>query len=142
MITVDGLSKYFTVSDRKSPFALRAATRKVVAVNAVRFTANDGEVTGLLGPNGAGKTTTLRMLSTLLTPDSGHAVIDGADLATQKGVVRRSLGVLGDAKGLYWRLSAHENITYFGRLHGLSALEAVARADKLIQELGLTAPSY
>ena len=138
MITVDGLSKYFAVSERKAVLALRATTRKVVAVNGVSFTANDGEVTGLLGPNGAGKTTTLRMLSTLLTPDAGRALIDGADLATHKGAVRRSLGVLGDAKGLYWRLSARENIAYFGRLHGLSALEASTRADKLIQELGLT----
>jgi sodium transport system ATP-binding protein len=138
MITVDALSKNFVISERKSVLALRATTRYVAAVKGVSFTANDGEVTGLLGPNGAGKTTTLRMLSTLLTPDAGRAVIDGADLVSQKGAVRRSLGVLGDAKGLYWRLSARENITYFGRLHGLSSTDASARAETLIHELGLT----
>lgn len=137
MISVESLSKRFTVSERRSALALRATSRSVTAVDNVSFTANDGEVTGLLGPNGAGKTTTLRMLSTLLTPDSGRAVIDGADLAREKNAIRRTLGVLGDAKGLYWRLSARENITYFGRLHGLTAAEAAARADALIRELGL-----
>jgi len=138
MISVASLSKRFTVSERKSALALKASTRSVTAVDSVSFTANDGEVTGLLGPNGAGKTTTLRMLSTLLTPDAGHATIDGADLAREKSTIRRTLGVLGDAKGLYWRLSARENIAYFGKLHGLSASEASARANTLISELGLT----
>jgi sodium transport system ATP-binding protein len=138
MITVEGLSKNFSVSERKSALALRATKRTVVAVDNVNFTAKDGEVTGLLGPNGAGKTTTLRMLSTLLTPDTGRALIDGADLIKERGAIRRKLGVLGDAKGLYWRLSARENITYFGRLQGLSASEASTRADTLIRDLGLT----
>lgn len=138
MIQVESLSKHFTVSERRSALALKATTRSVTAVDNVSFAANDGEVTGLLGPNGAGKTTTLRMLSTLLTPDSGRAVIDGADLAREKASIRRSLGVLGDAKGLYWRLSPRENIAYFGRLHGLTASESAARAEALIGELGLT----
>ncbi len=138
MIAVETLSKRFVVKERSSAFALRATTRNVVAVDGVTFNANDGEITGLLGPNGAGKTTTLRMLSTLLTPDAGRAVIDGADLATQRGDIRRKLGVLGDAKGLYWRLSARENMTYFAQLQGMSALDATRRADALISELGLS----
>jgi sodium transport system ATP-binding protein len=139
MIAVEGLSKQFTVRERRSAFALRASTRFVTAVDNVTFTANDGEVTGLLGPNGAGKTTTLRMLSTLLTPDAGRAKIDGADLISERGAIRRKLGVLGDAKGLYWRLSARENIEYFAKLQGLSSKIAAERATKLIQELGLNA---
>jgi sodium transport system ATP-binding protein len=138
MIAVDKLSKTFSVKERKSAFSMRAATRTVVAVDHVSFAAHDGEVTGLLGPNGAGKTTTLRMLSTLLTPDSGHAQIDGADLMRGRASIRRKLGVLGDAKGLYWRLSARENIAYFGRLQGLTDSEAKRRAHQLIEELGLT----
>jgi len=138
MITVDNLSKRFTISERKSALALKASTRSVTAVDSVSFAANDGEVTALLGPNVAGKTTTLRMLSTLLTPDAGQATIDGADLAREKSSIRRTLGVLGDAKGLYWRLTARENIVYFGRLHGLSAGDASARANTLIDELGLS----
>jgi sodium transport system ATP-binding protein len=137
MIAVDALSKKFIAKERRSAFALRATTREVVAVDRVSFNAHDGEVTGLLGPNGAGKTTTLRMLSTLLTPDAGKALIDGADLATQKSDVRRKLGVLGDAKGLYWRLSARENMTYFAKLQGMNEIDARKRADALIHELGL-----
>jgi sodium transport system ATP-binding protein len=138
MIAAENLSKHFTVSERKSALAFRASVRKVTAVDNVSFVANDGEVTGLLGPNGAGKTTTLRMLSTLLTPDAGQARIDGADLTRERAVVRTRLGVLGDAKGLYWRLTARENITYFGRLQGMSDAAAKKRADSLIDELGLS----
>jgi sodium transport system ATP-binding protein len=138
MIEVQGLCKHFEVSERKSAFAFKATKRKVIAVDDVNFVAKDGEVTGLLGPNGAGKTTTLRMLSTLLMPDSGRALIDGADLATQSQTIRRTMGVLGDAKGLYWRLSARENIVYFARLQGMSIAAANTRAEQLIRELGLT----
>ena len=137
MIEVEGLCKRFTVRERMSVFALKASTRIVTAVDNVSFTAKDGEVTGLLGPNGAGKTTTLRMLSTLLSSDAGSARIDGADLATERAKVRQRLGVLGDAKGLYWRLTARENITYFGRLQGLSVTDSRHRTTALIDELGL-----
>jgi sodium transport system ATP-binding protein len=137
MIEVQGLCKHFEVSERKSAFAFKATKRKVIAVENVNFVAKDGEVTGLLGPNGAGKTTTLRILSTLLMPDSGRALIDGADLATQSQTIRRTMGVLGDAKGLYWRLSARENIVYFARLQGMSTEAANKRAEQLIRELGL-----
>jgi sodium transport system ATP-binding protein len=138
MIAVESLSKRFVVKERSSAFALRATTREVTAVDGVTFSANDGEITGLLGPNGAGKTTTLRMLSTLLTPDAGRATIDGADLASQRVDIRRKLGVLGDAKGLYWRLSARENMTYFAQLQGMSEADANRRAGALIAELGLS----
>jgi sodium transport system ATP-binding protein len=137
MIEVEGLCKRFAVRERSSAFALRASTRIVTAIDDVSFTAKDGEVTGLLGPNGAGKTTTLRVLSTLLSSDAGRARIDGADLATERATVRRHLGVLGDAKGLYWRLTARENIHYFGRLQGLSVPESDRRTSALIEELGL-----
>ena len=139
MIEVSGLCKQFEVRDRRAAFALRSTVRRVTAVNNVSFVARDGEVTGLLGPNGAGKTTTLRMLSTLLTPDSGSARIDGHDSARDRAQVRRSMGVLGDAKGLYWRLTARENIAYFGRLNALDEGAALQRADALIDELGLHA---
>lgn len=109
----------------------------VQAVAGVSFTARDGEITGLLGPNGAGKTTCLRMLYTLMRPDRGRVVVDGIDAATQPTEVRRRLGVLPDARGLYKRLTALENITYFGRLHGLDAAQAAARGAELIDRLGM-----
>ena len=137
MIEVTGLCKRFTVRERTSAFALKASSRTVTAVDNVSFTAHDGEVTGLLGPNGAGKTTTLRILSTLLSADAGRAQIDGADLATERATVRQRLGVLGDAKGLYWRLTARENINYFGRLQGLSVNDSKRATTRLIDELRL-----
>jgi sodium transport system ATP-binding protein len=103
----------------------------VTAVEDVSFRAEDGVVTGLLGPNGAGKTTTLRMLYTLIRPDKGSAKVDGLEVAEKPLEVRRSIGVLPDARGLYPRLTAREHIHYAGELHGLSG----ATLDKRIGEL-------
>jgi sodium transport system ATP-binding protein len=111
MIQVQGLSKSFG---------------KVKAVQNVSFSASDGQITGLLGPNGAGKSTTLRMLYTLLKPDSGTAQVDGFDVRQSPLEVQRRIGVLADARGLYPRLTSRENIRYFGRLHGLEG-EALER---------------
>jgi sodium transport system ATP-binding protein len=79
---------------------------EVVAVDGIGFDAPDGRVTGLLGPNGAGKTTTLRMISTLVVPTGGSASVDGFDVGSSPVEVRRRLGVLSDARGLYGRLTA------------------------------------
>jgi sodium transport system ATP-binding protein len=110
---------------------------KVVAVDGATFRARDGEITGLLGPNGAGKTTTLRCLYTLMRPDSGQVLVDGIDAATDAVAVRRRLGVLPDARGLYKRLTARENISYFGRLHGLDAATIRTRTDAAIAALDM-----
>jgi sodium transport system ATP-binding protein len=109
----------------------------IVAVDDVSFVARDGEITGLLGPNGAGKTTTLRMLYTLMQPDAGRVLVDGLDPAVQAGDVRRLLGVLPDARGLYKRLTARENVAYFGRLHGLDAAVMAERIERLAAALGM-----
>src|SRR5439155_8830952 len=91
----------------------------------------------LLGPNGAGKTTLRRMLSTLVTPDTGHAAIGGLDVVRDRYRVRDGIGVLSDARGLYARFTARENVRYFGRLHGLSGPALEARIDLLFAGLGL-----
>lgn len=116
---------------------LRKTFGAVKAVDGVSFTARDGEITGLLGPNGAGKTTTLRMLYTLMKPETGHIKVDGTDITIDPDGARRKLGVLPDARGLYKRLTARENIEYFGRLHGLDETTLKQRTDKLIHELGI-----
>ena len=107
------------------------------AVDGVSFVARDGEITGLLGPNGAGKTTTLRMLYTLLRPDAGSIHVDGRDAQLEPLAVRRTLGVLPDARGLYRRLSARENIEYFAALQGLDRAQARARTDALVEALAM-----
>jgi sodium transport system ATP-binding protein len=126
MINVNDLHKSFT-----------AKTGTVHAVQGVSFTAHDGEITGLLGPNGAGKTTTLRMLYTLMNPDSGSITVDGFSTETQSYEVRSRLGVLPDARGVYKRLTARENIAYFGRLHGMSDALIAERTSRLAKALGM-----
>jgi sodium transport system ATP-binding protein len=112
---------------------------EVHAVDGVSFAAHDGEITGLLGPNGAGKTTLLRMLATLVVPDAGQARVGGLDVVRERYAVRRRTGVLSDARGLYPRLTARENIRYFGRLHGLDGRALEDRVAELIATLGLDA---
>ena len=107
------------------------------AVDGVSFTAHDGQITGLLGPNGAGKTTTMRMLYTLMTPDRGNVTVDGIDAARDPVAVRRALGVLPDARGVYKRLTARENIAYFGELHGLSSKQIAERTRALSDALDM-----
>ena len=114
---------------------LHKAFGEVRAVDGVTFTARDGEITGLLGPNGAGKTTTLRMLYTLMRPDTGRVLVDGIDSGADPIAVRKRLGVLPDARGLYKRLTARENIDYFARLQGVPAPEATRRREALIEVL-------
>ncbi len=116
---------------------LHKAFGDVRAVDGVTFRAADGEITGLLGPNGAGKTTTLRMLYTLMTPDRGRVLVDGLDSGTDTVAVRRRLGVLPDARGLYKRLTARENMEYFAGLHGLDEPTCRARCDGLIAALDM-----
>jgi len=116
MIEVRNLRKYFG---------------DVKAVDDVSFSAQDGLITGLLGPNGAGKSTTLRMLYTAFKPDSGSALIDGYDVSSEPRIVRSSIGVLTHGAGIYERLSARENIRYFGELHGMTGSVLNTRIDEL-----------
>ena len=109
----------------------------VKAVRSVNFTAENGRITGLLGPNGAGKTTSLRMLSGLIRPDSGHVVVDGHDTRQDANIVRSKIGVLPDAQGLYPRLTARENIRYFGELYLMKPAEIEARIEFLCEELDM-----
>ena len=127
MIVADGLVKAF------------GKRGEIRAVDGATFTAADAAITGLLGPNGAGKTTVLRMLATLIPPDAGAASIDGLDIVRERARVRRGIGVLSDARGLYARLTARENVRYYGRLHGLAGAALETRIDALLGELGLAA---
>ncbi len=127
MIEVNALKKSF-----------KTKTGTVQAVRDVSFVAEDGRITGLLGPNGAGKTTTLRMLYTLMAPESGSVRVDGFDIQKDADAVRRRLGVLPDARGVYKRLTARENIAYFGRLHGLDEATIAQRTSDMAKTLKMT----
>lgn len=111
---------------------------ELVAVDNVDLAVEQGTIFGLLGHNGAGKTTTIKMLSTLLIPTSGTARVAGFDVTTQEREVRRRLGVvLGGDRGLYGKLSAKDNLIYFGHLFGMSTDEIEPRADELLDLVGL-----
>jgi len=110
---------------------------KVQAVRGISFEARDGEITGLLGPNGAGKTTTLRMLYSLLPPDRGEISIDGLDPGKDALKIKRTLGVVPDGRGLYTRLTARENIRYYGELHGMSTAQVRSRIEELVETLDM-----
>ncbi len=130
MIEVRQLAKAFSQGSGR-------AARPVQALAGVDFTATDGRITGLLGANGAGKTTTLRIAAALIPADAGSVVVDGIAVATHPTAALARMGVLSDARGLYPRLTARENIVYYGRLHGMSTAAASARADTLAQVLDL-----
>ena len=127
----DGADAMIVVNDLRKSFG------EVKAVNGVSFEARDGEITGLLGPNGAGKTTTLRMLYSLLPPDSGEIRIDGLDPASDAMEIKRTLGVVPDSRGLYTRLTARENIVYYGELHGMQKAAIRERIEELTVTLDM-----
>jgi len=128
LITVENLAKTFHGPKGSA----------VKAVDGVSFECRPGEIFGLLGANGAGKTTLLRMLSTIISPTSGHATVDGYDIVKQPAEVRQSIGFLSTTTALYQRLTARETIQYFGRLHGLNGRFLKERTDEVISLLGVS----
>jgi sodium transport system ATP-binding protein len=109
----------------------------VVALRDLSLRARDGRITGLLGPNGAGKSTSLRILYTVLRPDSGDARIDGHSVMRTPLIAAGRIGVLPHGAAIYANLTARENITYFGALQGLKRAAARARAQELVQLLDM-----
>ncbi len=107
------------------------------AVNGVSFTIRRGEIFGLLGPNGAGKTTTIRILSTVLRPDSGDAILGGYSIRDNDEAVRKLIGSCPQELALYPDLSALENLVFFGRMEGLSGREAQSQAMANLELMGL-----
>ena len=109
----------------------------VCAVRGLSFTARNGAITGLLGSNGAGKTTTLRMIAGVLEPQNGHVRIDGVPAYEEHFKARERVGALLDHTGLYGRLTARENLAYFGRLHGIPPIQLAPRVKEVLGLLRL-----
>jgi len=139
MIEVKGLAKRFAVPVHKERRAQQRDVREhdgwFHAVRDVSFQCAPGEVLGLLGPNGAGKTTALRILSTALRPDAGSAFINDIDILAEPLKARQRIGFLSGSTGLYGRLTARENVEYFGRLHGMAPARLKQRCDMLFEQL-------
>lgn len=141
MIEVKGLSKRFALTVHRERRSRARDPREhdgwFHAVRDVSFQCAPGEVLGLLGPNGAGKTTALRILSTALRPDAGSARINDIDILAEPLAARQRIGFLSGTTGLYGRLTARENVEYFGRLHGMAPAALKVRCDSLFAQLGI-----
>jgi ABC-2 type transport system ATP-binding protein len=107
----------------------------VKALNGLNLDVEEGTVLGVLGPNGAGKTTTVRVLATLLTPDSGRATVAGIDVLKNPDEVRKIIGLSGQYAAVDETLTGWDNLIMFGRLYHLSAKQAKTRAIELLEQL-------
>src|SRR5215467_5388050 len=106
----------------------------VHALNGVSLSVPQGTVLGVLGPNGAGKTTAVRILTTLLLPDAGRALVDGYDVVREAAAVRRSIGLAGQSAAIQEELTGRKNLELIGRLYHLSKSYARSRAAELLEQ--------
>jgi ABC-2 type transport system ATP-binding protein len=118
---------------------LRRDFGQLVAVHDLSFTVGDGEIFGLLGPNGAGKTTTVRMLAGLIRPTDGHATVNGHRLGGETQEIRALTGILTEAPGLHDKLTARQNLAYYGRLYGLRGQALSSAVERYLGVLGMSA---
>jgi len=116
---------------------LKKSFGKVIAVNDASFTAQDGAVTTLLGANGSGKSTTMRAISGLITADSGATFVDDISVAQKPIEARKRLGIFPDQFGLYPRLTAKEEITYFAGFHGLRGKQLRSALEEIVSLLSM-----
>ncbi len=127
VIVTKGLTKVFRPGNK----------RQVVALDHIDLQIERGEVFGLLGPNGAGKTTLIRILTTLLTPTAGTAYVLGRDVVKDQHYIRERVALLPQEAGIYERLTARENLIYYGGLYGIPGSVLKERADRLLDTVGL-----
>ncbi|MGC9108089.1 MAG: ATP-binding cassette domain-containing protein, partial [Infirmifilum sp.] len=135
-VIVSELRKKYVSRIRKG--FLKYEVKVVEALRGVSFTARKGEVFGILGPNGAGKSTLVKILATLLLPDSGEARILGYDVVKERDEVRKRVGIsMSVEKGFFYKLTARENLKYFGMLYGIEGPKLKTRVDEVLREVGL-----
>ncbi|SDB24748.1 ABC-2 type transport system ATP-binding protein [Pseudobutyrivibrio sp. YE44] len=136
MIEVKNLQKTYEVKRRKSFF--NSYKEKVEAVKDISLRIEAGQIVGLLGINGAGKTTTIKMLTTLIEPTSGEYYFDGKDALKNPVEIKKQINMIaGGERMIYWRLTAYENLWYYGQLYGIENTELKQRIDRLLKLVGL-----
>jgi ABC-2 type transport system ATP-binding protein len=138
-------TKYFYEKNKKSnngslgilqKLNLRKKKKKIPAVDAISFEVPKGEIFGILGPNGSGKSTLVRMLSTLVLPDSGELRIFGMDVVKQSMPVRRRINRVSVDAAFFKKLSAWENLSYAARLYGFAPNKVKSHAIKILESMG------
>lgn len=127
MIITEGLTKVFKIGKKQK--------EEIVAVDNLSLQVNEGEVFGFLGPNGAGKTTTVRMLTSLIAPTRGRALVNGLKVGTDDTAIRRCVGILTENPGMYERLSAEKNLQIYAKLYDVA--DVPATVNKFLQMLDL-----
>lgn len=136
-VEIHDLSKTF-ISIRRRAIIIPVDRTKVEALRSITFNIPKGQIYGLLGPNGAGKTTLIKCLATLVLPTSGTAKVNGYDVLKESTYARASMGVCqGNERSIYWKLSARENLIFFGKLYRMNHTEAKERADELLGMMNL-----
>lgn len=137
MIQAEHLSKEYILKEKKHLFG-KKKERRIPAVRDISLEIPKGKITGVLGINGAGKTTTIRMLASLISPTSGTLTIDGVDAVKNHLWVKERINMIsGGERNLYWRLTAEENLRYFGSLYGIGGKELENRNSELLNIVGL-----
>ena len=136
ILRAEGLCKTFTLS-RKQQKIERTAEKRKTAVDHLSFSAYKGEIFGLLGPNGAGKTTTLRMLSTLIRPDEGDAILDGCSVVNQSEEVRSKIGFLTSELKLEDFFTPNYLLDFFSHLHGVEETTTRERKERMFSRFGI-----
>jgi ABC-2 type transport system ATP-binding protein len=137
-LVVDDVVKYFGAEKQWRPWARQPAKEPVKAVDHISLTVSQGEIFGLLGANGSGKSTLIRLISTLLIPDTGRISVFGHDVQTDEKAVKRLINRVSVEASFFKKLSAAENLMYGARLYGLPAQEARRNALHILQQLGLS----
>lgn len=133
VVQIDALRRVF-----RSGKGLRKRGPEIVALDDLSLAIPNGEVHGLLGPNGAGKTTLVKILATVLLPSGGRAQVMGHDVVAETAAIRPLIGIVfGGERGLYYRLTARQNLRYWGALYKLDDAQASRRADALLERVGL-----
>jgi ABC-2 type transport system ATP-binding protein len=107
------------------------------AVDNITFDVKQGEIFGFLGANGAGKTTAMRMLTGLLTPSSGKALVSGKDVFTEAEAIKKNIGYMSQKFSLYDDLTSEENVQFYGGIYGISDQELKSKIDEVIESVGL-----
>lgn len=137
MIQAEHLSKTYVLKEKSHLFG-KKKVRQISAVSDISLEIPKGKITGVLGINGAGKTTTIRMLASLITPTSGSLTMDGVDAVKNHLWVKERINMIsGGERNLYWRLTAQENLRYFGSLYGIGKKELEERIGELLKTVGL-----